>query len=428
MGTTIIIAIGIFLILLALGAPVFVGLGVSAIVVNLLYLHIPATFVAQGMFTGVNSWVLLAVPFFLLSGNIMGECGPAAALFNLCDKFLGHLKGGLACAVISSCVLFGAITGSGIATAVAIGAIALPEMLKRGYPRTYCYGLIGMSGTLGLMIPPSIFMIIFASLVSTDVIQYFTAGWIPGIMIAVLLSGWALLKAPNVKSEKASAKEKLNTLKDALPALTFPVVILVSIYSGVFTPTESAALSVVYALFLCLTAYRKAFSWQLFLRAGKAAVSTTGQIYIIIGAVTSFITIITYLQIPQSISKWAIESGSMSITGMLLMITLVYFIFGMILDAVPILYLTIPIFYPAFIALGGNPVHLCILTVVMLMIAQCTPPFGAILFAMAGQFKEKVTIIIQGILPFIVITLIGAMLILFFPQISTILPHLLGYI
>lgn len=421
------LTISIFVVLVVLGGPIFTALGVAGLVSNNVFMGINPTFLVAGMFSAVNSWVLLAAPFFLLTGNIMGECGPAGALFKLCDKFLGSRRGGLPCAVVLACVLFGAITGSGVATAVAIGSIALPEMLKRGYNKSYCCGLVGMSGTLGLMIPPSIYMIIFASLISADVLQFFTAGWLPGLFLAALLMIWAVLRSPkDIVSQKASWAERWQAVKEAFPALTVPAVILISIYSGVFTPTESAGLSVVYSVIVCLVAYRKQFNFQAFMRAARAAVKTTGQIYIILATVTGFTTILTYANIPQTISNWAVSNEALSPTLMLLLICVVYFLFGMFLDPVPILYLTIPIFYPALIAIGGNPIHFCVMTVVMMMIAQCTPPFGVILFAQAGQFKMPVVDVVKGVMPFLVVVLVGAVVLLVCPSISTWLPEFTG--
>ena len=416
----------VFVVLVVMGGPVFTALGFSGVISNGVFMGINPTFLDAGMFSAVNSWVLLAAPFFLLTGNIMGECGPAASLFNLCEKCLGHRKGGLPCAVVLTCVLFGAITGSGLATAVAIGGLAMPELLKRGYDEKYCCGLVGMSGTLGLMIPPSIYMIIFASLVSADVLQFFTAGWIPGILLAIMLMIYAVFASPKTKTERFPMSERLTALKEALPALTVPVVILISIYSGVFTPTESAGLSVIYSLIVCVAAYRKQFGFRSFMNAARAAVKTTGQIYIIIATVTAFSTIITYANIPQTISNWAVSNENLTPTLMLLMVCVVYFVFGMFLDPVPILYLTCPIFYPALVAVGVNPIHFCILTVVMMMIAQCTPPFGVILFGLAGQFRIPVVNVVKGVLPFLAVVLVGAVILLLIPQISTFLPELIG--
>lgn len=421
-----IIVFGIFALLAIIGAPILTALGIAGLVGTVGILNLPGTVMPQGFFSSVDSWPLLCTPFFLLSGAIMGKCGPATALFDMCEKFLGHIRGGLAIAVVVACAFFGAITGSGIATAVAIGSMAVPEMLKAGYDKKSTYGLVAVSGTLGLMIPPSIYMIIFAGMVSASVVDFFTAGYLPGIMIAAMLIVIAVVKAPKETRPKYPWPERWKALKNALPALGMPIVVMGSIYTGIFTATESAALSILYCVVICPLFYRNKFTMKAFIQATKDACKTTSQIYLILGAVAAFSSAITYMKIPQSISTVVVEMN-LSPTVFMIGCAIVYLIFGMFIDVIPILYLTVPIFYPVTMALGINTLHFMIMTIVMTMVAQVSPPFGVILFAMTGTFKEKIEVVIRGALPYIAVLLAACLAVIFIPQLSTVVVDMVLY-
>ncbi len=413
-----------FALLTITAMPIFVSLGLPAVIVGTGGMALKGTMTPLAYFTANDSWVILAAPFFLLSGNLMGNCGPAESLFDLCDKCLGHRRGGLAIAVIFACVLFGAVTGSAIATTIAVGSLAIGEMIDKGYEKSYCYGLCAVSGLLGLMIPPSIYMVLFAGLVNGDILLYFMSGYLPGIFLALLLILIAVKKAPKVHRTPAAMKDRLTALKKALPALGMPVLIMVSIYSGVFTPTESAALSVLYTLIICPVFYRDKFSFKTFMDACRGTVNSVGQIFIILGAVTVYSNVLTYMQVPQAIATFIAEAN-VSPLMLMLFIVVVYFIFGCVIDPVPIMYLTIPIFYPIIVSMGINTTYFMIVTVCMMMVAQVTPPFGVILFALSGQFKEKIEVIVKGTVPFLTVMMIGVLLIVLFPDICLILPKLL---
>lgn len=421
--------VAIFAVCALLGQPIFLALGLSGTICNFLGVEgVTGTSIALQFFNANNSWTLLAAPFFLLSGNLMAACGPAEALFKLCDAFLGHVKGGISYAVVVACALFGAVTGSAIATSIAIGSACIPEMRKRGDNELYTMGLVGCSATLGLMIPPSIYMILFAGQAQGNLIEYFTAGYLPGIIFAVILMVVARIRLPKtaVQSPKMPWKQRLGALVEAIPAIGMPVLIMVSIYSGVFTPTESAALSVAYCIVICPIAYRKKFSIKEFWNQCCAAGRANSQIFIILGAVYVFSNVLTYMKVGDIVSNWAVGFGFPAL-GLMFMMALVYFIFGMFIDPVPIMYLTLPIFLPIVMASGISVTYFMIMTVAMMMVAQVSPPFGIILYTMSGVFKTPVHTVMRGSIPFIVCLLAGTVIIILFPQISLLLPRLMGY-
>lgn len=421
--------VAIFAFSAILGQPIFLSLGISGTICNFLGIdNITGTTIALQFFNSNNSWTLLAAPFFLLSGNLMAACGPAESLFKMCDSYLGHIKGGLSFAVVAACALFGAVTGSAIATAIAIGSAAIPEMRKRGYGEIYTMGLVGCSATLGLMIPPSIYMILFAGQSQGNLVEYFTAGWLPGILIAVVLMIVARIRLPETAalSEKTSWGERWKAFVEALPALGMPILIMTAIYSGVFTPTESAALSVVYCLAIIPIFYRKRVTLKLLWEQCCAAGRANSQIFIILGAVFVFSNVLTYLKVGDVVSTWATGFGFPTL-GLMFMMALVYLLLGMFIDPVPIMYLTLPIFLPVAIATGIPITYLMITTVAMMMVAQVSPPFGIILFTMSGVFRTPVTTVMRGAMPYVICLLIGAVLIILFPQISLYLPTLAGY-
>lgn len=413
----------VFVVLAVIGAPIMTALGMAGMVGAVGLLHLSGTIMPQGFFSSVDSWPLLCTPFFLLSGAIMGKCGPATALFDLCEKFLGHIRGGLAIAVVLACTFFGAITGSGIATAVAIGSMAIPEMLKAGYDKRMTFGLVAVSGTLGLMIPPSIYMILFAGLVSGSVVEYFTAGYVPGIMIAIMLIVIAIRRSPADTRPRYSWKERMHSFKIALPALGMPIIVMGVIYLGIFTATESAALSVLYCLVVCPIFYRDKFTMKAFVQATKDACKGTSQIYLILGAVTAFSTAITYMRLPQAISNIVVDLN-LNAQAFLVGVAIVYLVFGMFIDVIPILYLTVPIFFPVTEALGINPLHFMIMTIVMTMVAQVSPPFGVILFALTGTFKENIGTVVRGAIPFVLVLLVACLVVIFVPPLSTFMVEL----
>ena len=422
-----VIGLSLFALFLVLGMPVFVALTASGAYMGLFVLGLPVSTFAQQFYVSMDVFVLMAVPYFIFSGNIMLHCGPSAYLFRFLDAMVGHLPGGIAAAAVMACMIFGALSGSGIATVAAVGAIAIPEMLRQGYDKKGSMGLIVCSGTLGQMIPPSIYMVLFATLVQGDVSTYFVAGVIPGILVGVFLIVVAVVRARRLGMQgkpAASWAERFTTFKKAFPVLLMPPVVLGGIYGGIFTPTEAAAVSIVYSLLVSKFLFRT-LTMENFLLSARDAIISTAVIFIILGGATMMAVMVTYLKVPQALMAGITELG-LSPLMLLLAIIALFFVLGMVMDPVPIMYITIPILLPVLIEAQINLLHFSVITVAAMMVAQATPPFGMALFAMSGMFREPISAVVRGTLPFLVVLMICTLIIVFIPELSLFLPDLMN--
>jgi len=423
----VIFGLSLFALLLVLGMPVFIALTASGAYLGLFVLDLPISMFAQQFYVSMDVFVLMAVPYFIFSGNIMLHCGPSAYLFRFLDALVGHLPGGIAAAAVMACMIFGALSGSGIATVAAVGAIAIPEMLRQGYDKPGSMGLIVCSGTLGQMIPPSIYMVLFATLVQGDVSLYFVAGVVPGLMVGTLLIIAAVVRARRLGMQvkpAASWNERISTFKKAFPVLLMPPVVLGGIYGGIFTPTEAAAVSIVYSLLISKFVFGT-LTLENFLLSARDAIVATAVIFIILGGATMMSVMVTYLKVPQALMAGITDLG-LGQLELLLAIIAMFFVLGMVMDPVPIMYITIPILLPVLIESQINLVHFSVVTVAAMMVAQATPPFGMALFAMTGMFREPIAVVVRGTLPYLVVLMICTLLIVLFPEISLFLPNLMS--
>ena len=417
----------LFILLLVLGAPVFLALTGAGAYLALVELNLPLSMLAQQMFTSVDVFVLMAVPYFIFSGNIMLHCGPSSYLFRFLDAVVGHLPGGMAAAAVLACMIFGALSGSGIATVVAIGSIAIPEMLRQGYKKSSSMGLIACSGTLGQMIPPSIYMVLFASLVQGDVSRYFMAGVLPGLATGVLLILVAVVMArrEGMRMKPAAGwQARWVSFRQAVPVLLMPPVVLGGIYGGIFTPTEAAAVSIVYSLLISAFVYRT-LTFANFVKSARDAVAGTAAIFIILGGATIMAVTVTYLKLPQNLVDYVTHMG-LSPQMLLFAIVILYLLLGTVMDPVPIMYITVPILLPVLIAAQINLIHFAVITVAAMMVAQVTPPFGMSLFAMSGLFRAPISTVVRGSLPYMAALILATFGILVFPGLSLYLPGLMG--
>ncbi|MCB1342868.1 MAG: TRAP transporter large permease [Pseudooceanicola sp.] len=413
--------IAAFFLLMVIGTPIWAAMLLSGAVI-ILDMGLPMQAVVSNMYIAIDSWLLLAVPFFLLAGNMMTDLGLAGRLFRFIENLLGHLRGGLPATGVVTCAIFGALSGSSTATVVAVGSMLLPYMMRAGYDRRDALGVIAVSGTLGQMIPPSVYMILFATIAQLDVSKLFLAGILPGLVITVLLVATAVGLSWYGKQElrpRASGQAIWNSFLAALPALAMPGIVLGGIYSGVFTPTEAAAIAVGYVLVMSAIFEWKTFTFRRIVACFEGAVVTTTIIFIILGGATIFANALTFANIPQTFTAF-MTSLPVSEHLAMGMILLLFITLGTVLDPVPILYITIPIVYPVVLALGYDPTHFAILTIACMMIAQVTPPVGMSLFALSGYFNVPIGVVMRGSLPYLGALLLSLILLWLWTGLSTV--------
>jgi C4-dicarboxylate transporter DctM subunit len=415
------LAFGAFIVLLVLGAPIWSAMLVAGLIITVFDIGLPMQAVVSQLYISIDSWLLLAVPYFLFAGNLMTSLGLAGRLFRFVENLLGHMRGGLPATGIVTCAIFGALSGSSTATVVAVGSMLVPYMLKAGYSRRDALGIIAVSGTLGQMIPPSIYMILFAAMTQMDVSRLFLAGIAPGLVITVALVITAVLlnaRSGQERRERASFREIASSFLHALPALIMPVVVLGGIYSGMFTPTEAAAIAVAYVLAASAMFERGNFSFARIFESARSAVITTAVIFIILGGATVFANGLTFANVPQAFTQYmtTLPVNEHVTMGLILVIFLVL---GTVLDPVPILYITIPIVFPVVLALGYDGMHFAILTIACMMVAQVTPPIGMSLFALSGAFRVPIGEVMRGALPYLYALLASLIVLWAIPPFST---------
>ena len=386
----------------------------------------------QRLVYGLNSFTLLAVPLFIFVGNLMDSGGISKRLTDWAKSLLGWLPGGLGVVTVFSCAIFAALTGSGPATVAAIGSIMLPAMIKGGHSRETSAGLVAAAGALGPIIPPSIPMIIYGVTMSLSIPVMFVAGIVPGLVIAFALSVVNIVIAfrqPEVlqhtKEMKFDFKYSLKMFWKALSALGLPVLILGGIYSGVFTPTESAAIGIVYALIVGFAL--KELKLKDLPRLLISSLKTSAMVNIIIAAASLFSWVVAKSQISTAISAWFIGLVRGSMNLYLLILVLILIVVGCLMDNIAATLILAPILIPVGIELGGDPLHLGMLFTICLVVGFVTPPFGYNLFTAISISGLNFKQIARGSLPFLITELILLFVFAYVPAIITWLPGLLGY-
>ena len=422
-----------FFIFLILGVPIGICLGLSS-VCAILYSGTSLTIVATNMYSGISKFLLLAIPFFVLSGNIMAKAGISKRLIKFVDTCVGHKKGGIAIVCVIVACFFGAISGSGPATVAALGAVLIPAMVEQGgFSAPFSTALMATSSSIAIVIPPSIAFVVYASITGTSIADMFMAGIVPGLLMGVALIIVVMLEAKkhNIKPsrEKASGKERWDAFKDAFWGFLMPVIILGGIYGGIFTPTEAAAVSVVYGLFVGMIIYKEVkFKdlWEILIDSAK----TTGGIMLIVACASLFSFVCTRFGISTAASELLARVAGNQFT-FLLICNIIFLIAGCFIDANSAMYIFIPIMLPVCKALGYNVIAFGIMATVNLAIGQVTPPVGVNLFVAIGiKLRDGIRVTLQeisrAVVPMVAASIVVLLIITYIPQISTCLPAALG--
>jgi len=413
--------------LMLTGMPVSISLGLTVLTFLFVMTDVPITSVALKLFTGIERFEIMAIPFFILAGGFLTHGGVARRMINFATACVGHWHGGLGLAGVMACALFAAVSGSSPATVVAIGAIILPAMLKQGFPKRFGAGIITTSGALGILIPPSIVMVMYAVATNTSVGQLFMAGVIPGIMLATMLgmtTWWRARKFGYPRLQKASWGERWRTFRESVWGLLLVVVVIGGIYSGIFTPTEAAAMSAVYAFIVAVFIYKDLPLRRVPKVLLDAANMSAMLLYIITNAVL-FSFLMTTEQIPQAMAAWMLEMG-LGAVAFLLFVNVLLLLAGNVMEPSSIVLIMAPILFPVAITLGIDPVHFGIIMVVNMEVGMCHPPVGLNLYVASGIAKMGITELTIAVWPWLLTMLVFLAIVTYWPGLSLFLPQVLG--
>ncbi|MEC5218003.1 C4-dicarboxylate transporter DctM subunit [Actimicrobium sp. GrIS 1.19] len=421
-------ALIIFVLLFALmltGMPISISLGLTVLTFLFTMTDVPIESVALKLFTGIEKFEIMAIPFFILAGNFLTHGGVARRMINFASSMVGHWHGGLALAGVLACALFAAVSGSSPATVVAIGSIILPAMIRQGYPKGFGAGVITTSGALGILIPPSIVMVMYSVSTNTSVGKLFMAGVVPGLMLAFFLglTTWFLARKHNYpRLPKASWRERWVTFRKSAWGLLLIVIVMGGIYSGKFTPTEAAAMAAVYAFVVAVFVYKDMGMKQVPKVLLDSAAMSAMLLYIITNAVL-FSFLITSENIPQAMAGWITGMG-MGQIAFLLMVNVLLLLAGNVMEPSSIVLIMAPILFPVAMKLGIDPVHFGILIVVNMEVGMCHPPVGLNLYVASGITKMGITELTIAVWPWLLTMLAFLALVTYVPQISLWLPNL----
>ncbi len=411
---TVLILFLLLFLFMFIGVPIAISLGLSGALTILLFSPDSVRSLAIKLFETSEAYTLLAIPFFLLSGAFMTTGGVARRLIDFANACVGHIRGGLAIAAVLACMLFAALSGSSPATVAAVGSIAIAGMVRSGYPQAFGAGIVCNAGTLGILIPPSIVMVVYAAATETSVGKLFVAGVVPGLLLGVILMVVIYIVARVKKlpaQPRASFREWLAAARRAGWGLLLLVIILGGIYSGLFTPTEAAAVAAVYSAFVALFVYKD--------------MRLSIMLMFIIANAMLFAHVLTTEQIPQQITEWVVQEGLTPI-GFLLMVNVVLLVAGSFMEPSAIVLILAPIFFPIAMKLGIDPIHLGIVMVVNMEIGLVHPPVGLNLFVTSAVTGMPLGATIRAALPWLMILLLFLILVTYVPLISLWLPGLLG--
>ena len=417
---------GTFAVMLLANVSIAVALGLSS-VFALMASDMSLSMVSANYYAYSSKFVLLAIPFFILGGNIMAKTGISGRLITLARSCVGHIRGGMAIVCVVTSCFFAAISGSGPATVAALGMIVIPAMAQQGYKTSDGAALMSVSGTIGLIIPPSILFVVYGSITGASITKLFMGGIIPGLIMGAFLIVACFYKNRKVAFatvEKASWGERWNALKDAFWGLMMPVIILGGIYGGIFTPTEAAAVSAVYGLLVAIFVYHS-ITWKVFMEIMTESVKQTASVMFITAAASLFAWVITVKGYAAAATNFLIEVSGGNLVVLLIIINIILLIAGCFLDGTSACYIFVPIIAAAATQLGYDPIALGVVCVMNLAIGNATPPVGVCLYVACGLAKISLKEISKHAAPYILAAVLALLLITYVPQIALFLPNMI---
>ncbi|MBT9611526.1 C4-dicarboxylate transporter DctM subunit [Aquabacterium commune] len=421
-----IIIFTLLLVLMLTGMPISISLGLTVLTFIFGFTNVPVESVALKLFTGIEKFEIMAIPFFILAGNFLTHGGVAKRMINFATSMVGHHHGGLGLAGVLACALFAAVSGSSPATVVAIGSILLPAMVKAGFPKQFGAGIITTSGALGILIPPSIVMVMYSVSTNTSVGALFMAGVVPGAMLAFLLgltSWWRARKFGYPRLPKATFAERMKALRESGWGLLLIVIVMGGIYTGFFTPTEAAAMAAVYAFIIAVFVY-KDMSLKDVPRVLLASANMSAMLLYIITNAVLFSFVLANENIPQTLADWLVGMGLGPI-AFLLVVNILLLVAGNFMEPSSIVLIMAPILFPVAMKLGIDPVHFGILIVVNMEVGMCHPPVGLNLYVASGITKMGITELTVAVWPWLLTMLGFLVLVTYYPPLSLWLPNLL---
>ena len=417
----------LLMVLMLTGMPVSISLGLTVLTFLFGFTQVPLESVALKLFTGIEKFEIMAIPFFILAGNFLTHGGVARRMINFASSMVGHWYGGLGLAGVLGCALFAAVSGSSPATVVAIGSILLPAMTRAGFPKSFGAGVITTSGALGILIPPSIVMVMYSVATNTSVGALFMAGVIPGLLLAATLGGvtWYRARKFNYpRLAKATWGERYKAFKASVWGLLLIVIVMGGIYTGMFTPTEAAAMSAVYAFFVAVFVYKDMGLKDVPKVMLNSANMSAMLLYIITNAVL-FSFILTNENIPQALADWMLGHG-LGMISFLLACNVILLLAGNFMEPSSIVLIFAPILFPVAIKLGIDPVHFGIIMVVNMEVGMCHPPVGLNLYVASGITKMGITELTVAVWPWLLAMLGFLGLVTYWPSMSIWFPRMLG--
>ena len=422
-----IIIFSLLVVLMLTGMPISISLGLTVLAFLFFLTQVPIESVALKLFTGIEKFEIMAIPFFILAGNFLTHGGVARRMINFASSMVGHMYGGLGLAGVLACALFAAVSGSSPATVVAIGSILMPAMVKAGFPRRFGAGVITTSGGLGILIPPSIVMVMYSVSTNTSVGALFIAGIIPGIVLATMLgiTTWYRARSNNYpRQPKASWAVRFKAFRDSIWGLLLIVIVMGGIYTGIFTPTEAAAMSAVWAFIAAVFIY-KDLKLKDVPRVLLASANMSAMLLYIITNAVLFSFLMTHEDIPQAMADAMIGSG-VGVIGFLLIANVLLLAAGNFMEPSSIVLILAPILFPIAVKLGIDPIHFGVMMVVNMEVGMCHPPVGLNLYVASGIAKMGITELTIAVWPWLLTMLVFLVLVTYWPPLSIWLPKTLG--